>query len=286
MKKCLILMLISCTGVCICSSCRFMRMPDKKAGRLFYVQHLKSSFNDIYVGRIRLHYIKAGMDTLPTLFFIHGSPGSWKAYKRYLMDTLLLSRFRMIAIDRPGYGFSDHGHASDLKKQEGMIHEIVNKEQNGKPFHLIGHSLGGPILIKMAQQHPKDYSSLTILAGSISPFDEPKEKWRSLFVGNPLQYLLPGPFRVCNTEIWYFKKELFELDSSYDLLTMPVTFIHGDRDQLVTVHNVTYGREKLSFNAHVKVIIIAGAGHHIPWEHYEIIRDHLLTLAPINHALN
>ena len=54
------------------------------------------------------------------------------------------------------------------------------------------------------------------------------------------------------------------MDTCYNRLTMPVTFIHGDKDPLVTIKNVAYGTKKLSFNKHVKVIIIPGANHYIP----------------------
>jgi pimeloyl-ACP methyl ester carboxylesterase len=256
-----------------------MRMPDTKAKAEFSRQDILPHFMYTSFDCVNLHYVKVGNDTLPTLFFIHGSPGSWKGYRRYLMDSDLLKHFRIIAIDRPGFGYSNAGHAYHLSDQAGLIYSIVKKEYNGKPLHLIGHSLGGPVVVKLAQDHPEAYASVTSLAGSISPYDEPKEKWRAIFVHNPLQYLLPAAFRVCNTEIWYFKKDLFEMDTCYDRMTMPVTFIHGDKDNLVTVKNVAYGIQKLSFNTQVKVIIIPGANHHIPWEHYDIIKRHLLTLS-------
>jgi pimeloyl-ACP methyl ester carboxylesterase len=253
-------------------------MTDRKAQKQFVVHNVDPRFVYTYVNGVRLHYVIAGNDTLPTIFIIHGSPGSWKRYREYLMDADLLQHFRMIAIDRPGFGYSNAGHAYHLEEQSKLIYGIVKQERNGKPFHLVGHSLGGPIVVKLAQDHPEAYTSLTILAGSISPYDEPKEHWRKIFFHNPLQYLFPRPFRVCNTEIWYFKKDLFEMDDHYDKLTMPVTFIHGDKDPLVTVKNVDYGTKKLAFNHQVKVVIIPGANHYIPYEHFDIIKSHLLTL--------
>jgi pimeloyl-ACP methyl ester carboxylesterase len=260
-------------------SCRYMRMTDRKAEKQFFAHQIDPRFVYTYVNGIRMHYVIAGSDTLPTIFIIHGSPGSWKRYREYLMDEDLLRHFRMIAIDRPGYGYSNAGHAYHLEEQSSLIYGIVQHEKNGRPFHLVGHSLGGPIVIKMAQDHPEAYASLTILAGSISPYDEPAEHWRKTFVHIPLQYLLPRPFRVCNTEIWYFKKDLYEMDNHYDRLTMPVTFIHGDKDPFVTVKNVDYGKKRLSANPNVKVIIIPGANHYIPYEHFDIIKSHLLTLS-------
>lgn len=264
--------------VLMAQSCFTMRMSDKEAKKDFVNKGIEVEFCRLYTGDISLHYVKTGNEKFPTLFFIHGSPGSWDAFKQYLRDSNLLKYFRIISIDRPGYGYSHFGKAFHLDEQSKQIIKIVEKENNGHPVHLIGHSLGGPIIVKLAQDYPEDFASLTILAGSISPYDEPIEKWRSIFVANPLQYLVPGAFRTSNMEIYYFKKDLYGMDNEYDRLKMPVTFIHGDKDPLVTVKNVDYGMKKLAGHNNIKVIIIPGANHFIPWQHYDLIRDHLLTL--------
>ena len=272
-----VVFLISCY-LAFCQSCMLMRVTDQKAQEEFLAHGLQPKFKSVIVNGSPLHYVKIGEDNLPTLFFVHGSPGSWDAYKQYLMNPDLLKHFRIIAIDRPGFGFSSFGQAFDLADQAKLIYGIVKIEQNHQKLHLIGHSLGGPIIVKLAQDNPHIYTSLTILAGSISPYDEPKEQWRYLLVNTPLRYLLPGAFRTSNTEIYYFKKDLYEMDAHYDRLGLPITFIHGDKDPLVTVKNVAYGQKKLYFNKKVKTIIIPGANHFIPWEHFDLIKDHLLSL--------
>lgn len=267
--------------VIFAQSCMKFRIGDSSAKKEFEQKGLSVHFFTLKEDGVGLHYAKTGSDTLPTLFFVHGSPGSWDAFKIYLMDTALLQKFRIISIDRPGFGYSNFGTAYHLPYQAYLINKIVEKENNHKPVHLMGHSIGGPVIVQMAQDHPEAFASLTILAGSISPEDEPKEYWRYAFTYSPLKFLMPGAFRPSNDEIVYFKKELYRLDEGYGLLQMPVTFIHGDKDKFVTVKNVNYGKRKLAHNPQLKVIIIAGAGHFIPWEHFDIIRRHLLTLAGI-----
>ena len=254
------------------------RISDSKAQKEFELKGLSVSFRFTEKNGKGLHYVKCGSDTLPTLFFIHGSPGSWDAFKIYMMDTALLQHFRIISIDRPGFGYSSFGKALHLDEQAVLINTIIKKENNNKPLHLVGHSIGGPVIVKLAQDFPDEINSLTILAGSISPKDEPKEYWRYLFLYTPLHFLMPGAFRPSNDEIVYFKKDLYTLDTGYAGITIPVTFIHGDADKFVTVKNVEYGKKKLSNNRDVKVIIIPGANHFIPWQHFDIIKTHLLSL--------
>lgn len=254
------------------------RISDSKAKKQFEQAKVAATFHQLETGNISLHYVKTGNDSLPTLFFVHGSPGSWDAFKMYLMDPELLKHFRMISVDRPGFGYSDFGAAYRLPEQAVMISSIIDKENNGKPVHLIGHSIGGPVIVKMAQDHPDKYASLVLLAGSISPAHEPKEYWRYLFMYTPLRLLMPGAFKPSNNEIIYFKKDLYQIDTGYASLNMPVAFIHGDADKFVTVKNVDYGKEKLSANPQVKIMLIPGAGHFIPWDHYNVIKEYLLGL--------
>jgi pimeloyl-ACP methyl ester carboxylesterase len=264
--------------IVMAQSCMKFRISDIKAKQEFEQKGLPVSFNYTEADKKGLHYVKAGSDTLPTLFFIHGSPGSWDAFKIYMMDTALLRHFRIISIDRPGFGYSGFGTALHLDEQAVLINKIIEKENNHKPLHLIGHSIGGPVIVKLAQDYSTEISSLTILAGSISPKDEPKEYWRYLFLYTPLHILMPGAFRPSNDEIVYFKNDLYTLDTGYASVTMPVTFIHGDADKFVTVKNVDYGKNKLLHNANIKIIIIPGANHFIPWQHFDIIKKHLLSL--------
>jgi pimeloyl-ACP methyl ester carboxylesterase len=265
--------------IILAQSCMKFRISDSKAKAEFEQKGLHISFGYADAGDIKIHYTKTGADTLPTLFFVHGSPGSWDAFKIYMLDTALSNHFRIISVDRPGFGYSDFGSARHLEEQAFMINKVILKENNQKPVHLIGHSIGGPVIVQLAQDYPNEFASLTLLAGSISPKDEPKEYWRYLFMYTPLRLLMPGAFKPSNNEIMYFKKDMNRIDTGYAVLQLPVTFIHGDADKFVTVKNVDYGKKKLADNPAVKVIIIPGASHFIPWEHYDLIKAHLLTLA-------
>lgn len=272
------LIFISC-WIIFAQSCMKFKISDSKAKKEFEQKNVTANFLNVESKGVSVHYVKAGNDSLPTLLFIHGSPGSWDAFKIYMMDTVLLQHFKMISVDRPGFGYSDFGSAYHLAEQADMINSVIEKEDNHKPVHLVGHSIGGPVIVQMAQDHPDKFASLMLLAGSISPAHEPKEYWRYLFMYTPLRLLMPGAFKPSNNEIIYFKKDLYGIDVGYAALQLPVTFIHGDADKFVTVKNVDYGKAKLAHNAGVKVIIIPGAGHFIPWEHYDIIKAHLLSLS-------
>lgn len=273
---CLVAVLLG--WIIFAQSCMKFRISDSKARVSFEQQGVPAGFHYTGPGTTGLHYVKTGSDTLPTLFFVHGSPGSWNAFMQYMTDGDLLQRFRMISVDRPGFGYSSFGAALHLPEQANMLSEVIRIEHNQQPVHLVGHSIGGPVIVQMAQDKPASVASLTILAGSVSPEHEPREYWRYLFKYSPLSWLLPGAFRPSNLEIIYFKKDLLTLDTGYHALQMPVTFIHGEKDSWVPVGNVDYGKQQLLHNRDTEAIIIPGGGHFIPWRNYHIIKEHLLRL--------
>src|SRR5206468_5756582 len=125
--------------------------------------------NRVTVNGHHLHYVYSGNDTLPVLVFVHGSPGSWSAFEKYLKDSALLKHFHMIAIDRPGFGYSDYGEAEHLDEQAKLIGSLLHQLKTDKPMFLIGHSLGGPLIIELAYNNPDLINSLVILAGSVDP---------------------------------------------------------------------------------------------------------------------
>ncbi len=253
-----------------------MRIEDREAIQKFGDEGISLSFRNLYLMQANLHYALVGSDTLPTLCFIHGSPGSWDAFSNFMLDSLLRSRFRMISVDRPGFGFSSFGIAYTLPEQGEIIGNLLKVESNGKPLHLIGHSIGGPIVVWLAQRSPELISSTTVVAGSISPIHEPRERWRIPLDNFPLKYLVPGALRTSNSEILSFKTDLFILDTGYSHITAPITFIHGDKDPLVTVENAYYGMRKMENFDGASIIILEEANHFIPWNRFEFIRDFLL----------
>jgi pimeloyl-ACP methyl ester carboxylesterase len=269
-------LLFSC--VLVCQSCMRMRMSLKETKAFFETSKLDFLDKTFEEKDYKIHYIETGKKDNPTLVFVHGSPGSWDAYKTYLKDTLLLKKFRMIAIDRPGFGYSNFGQAEDLKTQADRITVFMKSIQNNKPIVLIGHSMGGPVIVKMATQYPELYSNLVILAGAIDPEAEKPEKWRSLIMKKPIRYIIPGALRPSNDELWWLKQDLVRMKPDLKKIISNVTIIHGTKDQLVPYSNVTFMKREFVNTKTTKIISIQNANHFIPWENYEEIRDTILDL--------
>lgn len=255
------------------------RISDSKAKKKFSDSGIILFTETVKVNGFEMHYAKTGNDTLPAIFFVHGSPGGWNEFERYMQDRELLSKYRIISIDRPGFGYSQFGEAKNLEEQSKLLFLLIKSLQNGKPIYAAGHSLGGPVIAKLQTDYDNLFAGLVFLAASVDPDEEKPEKWRYILQKTPLKFLLPGAFRPSNEELIYLKKDLRDLDKEWGKITCPVWIIHGDKDEFVPVENVEYAKKKLINAKSVEVKILPGARHFIPWENYENIKNILMRLA-------
>jgi pimeloyl-ACP methyl ester carboxylesterase len=262
----------------LAQSCMTMRKPDEEAKKEFEKDSVKLSTATIVVDGKHIHYAATGDDSLPTLFFVHGTPGSWDAFAGYLKDRDLLKHFRMVSIDRPGFGYSDYGIPEHMDRQSQLISPLFKILNNHKPMFIAGHSMGGPMIVKLVADNPATFSGMVIISGSIDPAEEKPEKWRPVLFKTPLNYFVPGAMRPSNEELWFLKTDLVDLRTDFSKITCPVFFIHGLSDTWVPPGNVAYGTKLLINSPHIEQLMIPGANHFIPWTKFNDIKGVLLKL--------
>ena len=260
----------------VAQSCMKFRISDGNAKKKFQsagvVLHTAIKISNGFP----LHFVQTGIDTFPTLLFVHGTPGSWDAFENYLKDSALLQHYRIISIDRPGFGYSDFGNAMPLADQTDIIAAWMDEVNNNKPVIIIGHSLGGPLVVKLAAARPQYIKQLVILAGALDPAAEKPERWRPFFMYTPLQYLIPGALRPSNKELWYLKKDLKKMNADYEKITCPVYILHGNKDLLVPYSNVAYATKMFTQSRKVSVTTFENENHFIVWTREDEIRKLLM----------
>ncbi len=279
-KKIIFYSLVLLTVWILLAQCMIMkeRWSDKKAYTVFKAKQVPLQLHDTIINNSHLHYAISGSDTLPTLVFIHGSPGSWMHYMRYMWDTALQKKYRILAIDRPGFGYSSFGKAIHLAEQSKIILPVLQKIKKNKPMYALGHSMGGPVLVKLAADAPTLFNKIVIAAGALDVGQEKKETWRKVMNIKPLYWALPGAFGPSNTELLYLKKDLLLLQNDFAKITCKVLFVHGDKDTWVPIENVAYGKKMMTNASSIIIDTIKGANHQIPWKNSVALRDILLKL--------
>jgi pimeloyl-ACP methyl ester carboxylesterase len=231
-----------------------------------------------YVGRQKINYVIAGNDSLPLVVFVHGSPGSLSAFIDFMDDTVLLEKTRMVSVDRPGFGASNFGYAEpSLEKQSAELKPILEKHKNGKPVYLVGHSLGGPLIARMAIDYPELVDGLIFVAGSVDPELEPNEWFRGPLATPFLKWMLPRSLRASNDEIYQLKPQLEAMIPLWSKITCRSVVIQGDQDELVPKENADFAK-KMLVNAPVEVVMYPGMNHFVPWSHPFLIENSILYL--------
>jgi pimeloyl-ACP methyl ester carboxylesterase len=273
----MLLLLVLCLPQCIS-----IRMSDKKIDTWFRDKPQKPRFGYADSAAARpIHYARVGADSLPTVLFIHGSPGSWDAFIDYFADTALLRRAMLISADRPGFGKSGLGQPErSLAVQAAQLAPLLHLSRSGRKPIIVGHSLGGPVAVRLAMDYPDAVGGLLLLAPSIDPALEAQEWYR--YVGNvfPFRQMLPTEFDVSNQEIMPLKGELQAMLPLWVRIRVPVTVLQGYKDGLVPPGNADFARRMLT-QAPTTIQMLPGMNHFIPWNRQEQVRSAILAL--LNH---
>ena len=87
----------------------------------------------------------------PPLVLVHGSPGDSRSWGRVVPH--LKDRFRVLAVDLPGYGGSDRVPDEPVGRAAAMGAAVTRLvEHCGQPVRLAGHSYGGVVAVQSALQ--------------------------------------------------------------------------------------------------------------------------------------
>jgi pimeloyl-ACP methyl ester carboxylesterase len=259
--------------------CFKFRTSDPKALQQFSEKNIDVTIeNYTYADGKNLHYLETGNADSPTVYFIHGTPGSWNNFRNFLQDSQLCKAYRLISLDRPGFGYSNFGKAMGIAAQVELFNQLVKSKNNGLPVVLVGHSLGGPIIAGMAAADSSLFQTLIFLAASVSPEHEPAEKWRKPLAWPVIRWLAPGAMRPSNDEMLDFKTYVKEMPDILQQISCTTYLIHGTKDMFVPYANVAFAENYLTNDVATNIITLENENHFIPWTKFEDLRDLLLYI--------
>jgi pimeloyl-ACP methyl ester carboxylesterase len=113
---------------------------------------------------------------------IHGLTGQMRNFTHSLVD-LLTDEFRVIAIDRPGSGYSSRAPdaSARLTAQGDLIEKFIRAMGLERPL-LVGHSLGGAISLAIALDHPECAGGFALIAPLTHILDRVPTPFRGLVI--------------------------------------------------------------------------------------------------------
>jgi pimeloyl-ACP methyl ester carboxylesterase len=119
------------------------------------------------VGGVRIHYQDAGDENAPALILIHGFISSTLIWSDVFLP-LAEAGFRVIALDMPGYGYSDKPADAryTIDAQAYAVVSLMNRLEIDEAT-IIGASYGGAVAATIALDYPERVTNL-VLIGAVA----------------------------------------------------------------------------------------------------------------------
>lgn len=256
-----------------------MKKSDEEVVSYFQERDLEApQFHTLENKGNTLHYAASERKTGPQVVFVHGSPGSWDAFISFFADTLLRNRASIYAVDRIGYGKSNPGQPeSSMHKQAESILPLLQKLDPNRPRILVGHSLGGPIVFRIAMDFPELVDGVVSVAGLTDPALESRPGILYPLRSPALRWLLPPDMDVCNREILPLKGELEGMKPLWREIQASCYIIQGDADMLVEEGNADFAEKNL-INANFTSIRLPGENHFTIWTRPDLVKRAIFCL--------
>jgi pimeloyl-ACP methyl ester carboxylesterase len=235
-------------------------------------------FDTLAVNGHSIRFTATGDPTRPWVVWVHGSPGTWDAFISYLTDYTLREKYYQIAIDRPGYGGASKAPVSSLEMQAAPIAALLERAPEGVPRIVAGHSFGGPVVVRLAMDHPNCVEGIFVMAGFTDPALGKRPWLFRQFRKKPLRWLVPPDLNMSNDEITPIGEELALMAPSWHKLTLPVAWIQGDKDMLVPTAHLDYALANLPKPPAV-LHRLPEENHFIPWSQRALVMSALDSLA-------
>ena len=262
----------------------------------------------VTVEGLKLHVQIAGDG--PDLVLIHGANGNLREFSFGLMDRLA-DRFRVIAVDRPGLGYSDplpHNDAT-VGGQARILRRAMDQIGVQNPI-VLGQSYGGTVALAWALQAPP--AALVLVSSPSLPWPGELDPWyritasplgrativplASAFVAQTyVRRAIDGVFApqespkgyadhlgidlilrrtsmaVNANQINALRPEVEVMQEAYPGLTLPIELVHGDADTIVPLR--IHSGPLMDLIPNGRLTVLAGAGHMPHHTHPEAVLD-------------
>jgi pimeloyl-ACP methyl ester carboxylesterase len=121
------------------------------------------SYKTQEVDGLRIFYREAGPADAPIVLLLHGFPTSSHMYRDLIPR--LATRYRVIAPDYPGYGFSDAPSPASFTYTFDHLADVMDKfvqAVGAQRYVLYAQDFGGPVGFRLAAKHPDRVAGLVV----------------------------------------------------------------------------------------------------------------------------
>jgi pimeloyl-ACP methyl ester carboxylesterase len=220
----------------------------------------------------------AADSTLPVVIFVHGAPSSLSFFNAFFKDTMLLNRARLVAVDRPGYGYSDFGRVeTSIIRQAELLQPLIDRYRKAPYLMIVGSSYGGSVSARLAMNNPDRVDHVVFVSSALGPGLE-RTYPISYFADSPLVHWgVPPLLRLANDEKLAHRRALEAILPDWPKIRASITMLHGQRDELVYPTNVSFAQNHL-VNAEVKQFLLPENRHDIVFNKREYMTEIIMNI--------
>jgi pimeloyl-ACP methyl ester carboxylesterase len=252
-------------------------LSDEQISRHYANRSVKPELKYIRYKNMRIHYALVGDSTKPLLIIIHGSPGAWYSSMKLLDDSSLQKNFRLLSVDRMGFGKSNYGVAEpSIQEHVRYLEKIIHQYNHDGKVYLMGSSYGAPIAASFAMQHPELVQELYLVSPVIDPAKE-KMFWFS-YAGKLalVSMLIPEYLNVAGDEKFAHRRQLRKLKSHWDEITCKTYVLMGEKDRLASLGNLEFAKKKLINAKDPEFYLLPNTSHAIIYQRTNLLISLLL----------
>ena len=256
------------------------RKSDKELQQIFTENKIPATIKYYSTHGRTLRYVSVGNDSLPTLLFLHGSPGSMSYYSWRFKDSTIKNTFKVYAVDRPGYGYSGFGNPEpSIQKQSEMIRPILDSLNKARhPIIVVGGSYGASIACRLAMDHPELVDGLVLTGPSLAPGKEIMFWFTPAIESQAIRWFIPRLFRSANTEKFHHENELEKMLPFWKNIRVPVMYLQGAKDNIIDTSNAGFAREQLVNTPYLDIHFFQNREHRLAQFEWPAIKNSIMNL--------
>jgi pimeloyl-ACP methyl ester carboxylesterase len=256
------------------------RRSDKELTEIFEQRNINASVHYYTTHGRTLRYVSSGSGSLPTLLFLHGSPGSISYYSGRFADSTLRNNFKMYAVDRPGYGYSGFGDPEpSIQRQAEMIRPILDSLHTiTRPIIIVAGSYGSSVACRLAMDHPELVDGLVLTGPSLGPGLETYFWFTCIVEHWSIRWFIPRLLKSANTEKVYHREELEKMLPYWKNIRVPVAYLQGENDNIIDTSNAGFARKYLENVPYLDIKFIKNRQHRLAQFEWPVIRESIMKV--------
>ncbi|WP_349616547.1 alpha/beta fold hydrolase [Azotobacter salinestris] len=256
----------------------------------------------ITVDGVRLHYLDRGQGSPVVL--LHGNVVTAEDYVLSGVFERAAKAHRVLAFDRPGYGYSDRplGSLWTPARQAELLHRALLQLGVERPV-IVGHSWGTLVALKMALNHPDTVAGLVLLGGyyaatarlDVLAAAPPAIPLLGGALRHTLTPILNGSLLALNLKVMFAPlpvPERFQREFPHQFPLRPLQIRAESQDAVTLIPAVMRMRERYG-ELRLPIVIMAGTRdlvvrheRHAEWLHAQLPGSHLQLIPDAGHMVH